>query len=283
MRCRVVIPVLNQLAYTQQCVASLLAGGTPAEALLVIDNGSTDDTPAWLASRPDVPSITNRVNLGCGGAWTQGALAAIGGHINAGAGGSAQWVVLLNNDVVACEGAMTSLLDAADLHRLDVVSPALVEGPLDYDFAEHAAAFRHAMAGTLRAGWFHGVAFAVKREVFEHIGFPDTDRQLGGREDVEFLVRCQRRGVPVGTVGDALLHHFGSITQKAIKLESGIEDLGDRHHFYGKLGMGWLARKRFKRDRQTQARAWVAAERAAHGYAMHMQRQDGRWVDVEYL
>ena len=269
---RVVIPVLNQLRYTQQCVDSLLAAGTPASALLVIDNGSTDETPAWLAARPDIPAIRNRVNLGCGGAWAQGAL-----HDDS------DWVVLLNNDVVVCDRAMDDLFAAADRHGLDVVSPALAEGPLDYDFAQHARAFRDAMRGTLRRGWFHGVCFAVRRRVFERIGFPDTDRQLGGREDVEYLVRCMRHGVPVGTVGDALLHHFGSITQKAMKLESGQDDLGDRAHFYSKVGMGWLARKRFKAERKRQARDWVAQERAAHGYAMHMLRQDGRWTDAMYL
>ncbi|WP_295641743.1 glycosyltransferase [uncultured Methylibium sp.] len=273
MRYRVVIPVLDQLAYTRQCVDSLLGGGTPADALLVIDNASRDDTPAWLAAHPELPSVNNRVNLGCGGAWAQGALLS----------GDADWTVLLNNDIVACDRAMDRMLDAAEAHGLQVVSPSLVEGELDYDFAAHAAAFTASMAGTLRSDWFHGVCFAVRREVFERIGFPDTDRQLGGREDVEFLVRCLRHGVPVGTVGDALLHHFGSITQKAIKLETGADDLGDRHHFYAKLGMGWLARRRFKRERRESARRWVAAERAAHGYAMHMHRQQGRWSDALYL
>jgi len=70
----VVIPVLNQLHFTRQCVDSLLANGVPADALLVVDNGSIDDTPAWLATRPEIRSVRNPVNLGCGGAWTQGAL-----------------------------------------------------------------------------------------------------------------------------------------------------------------------------------------------------------------
>lgn len=272
MRYRVVIPVLNQIAYTRQCVDSLLAGGTPADTLLVIDNGSTDETPQWLASRPDVPSLHNRVNLGCGGAWTQGALV-----------GDAEWTVLLNNDVVLCDHAMDRMLDAADRHGLDVVSPSLVEGPLDYDFPAHAADFIARMSGTLRRGWFHGVCFAVRRKVFEDIGFLDTDRQLGGREDVEFLVRCTRHGVPVGTVGDSLLHHFGSITQKAMKLESGQDDLGDRDHFYRKLGMNWFARKRFKSERRALARRWVGDERAAHGLTMHMLRESGGWTDAKYL
>jgi GT2 family glycosyltransferase len=272
MRYTVVIPVLDQLHYTRQCVDSLIAGGTPPDAILVIDNGSSDDTPQWLASRSDIRSLRNRVNLGCGGAWTQGALLA-----------DSEWAVLLNNDVLVADHAMDHLLDAADKHALDVVGSALVEGPLDYDFAAHAAMFQAKMAGTLRRGWFHGVCFAVRREVFEQIGFPDTDRQLGGREDVEFLLRCLRHGVPVGTVGDALLHHFGSITQKAIKLDTGQADLGDRDHFYRKMGMNWLARKRFKHDRRQQARHWVAEERAHHGLAMHMLRVNGLWRDAEYL
>ena len=273
MRYRVVIPVLDQLAYTRQCVESLLAAGTPAEAMLVIDNGSSDDTPTWLAARPELPSVRNRVNLGCGGAWTQGAVLV----------GDADWVVLLNNDVLACRDCMTRLLDAADRHGLDVVSPSLVEGPLDYDFAAHADAFLTAMTGSLRRGWFHGVCFAVRRSVFERVGFPDTDRQLGGREDVEFLVRCLRNGIPVGTVGDALLHHFGSITQKAIKLETGQSDLGERRHFYAKIGLNWFGRRRFKRERRQLARDWVAAERAERGYAMHMLRSGGQWQDAAYL
>lgn len=272
MAYNVVIPVFNQLAYTQQCVASLLAAGTPADAILVIDNGSDDDTPAWLASRPDLRSVRNAVNLGCGGAWTQGALLT-----------DAEWTILLNNDVVVPRGTLQALVDTAEARGLDVVSPSLVEGALDYDLDAHATKFRAAMAGAWRPDWFHGVCFAVRRRVFETIGFPDTDRQLGGREDVEYLLRCQRNGVPVGTVGDALIHHFGSITQNAIKLETGLNDLGDRHHFYRKVGMGWLARKRFKQRRYDLARRWLAEERAAHGYVMHMLRSDGQWRDADYL
>ncbi len=270
--CTVVIPVLNQLQYTQQCVHSLVASGTPLEEILVVDNGSTDDTPTWLSGMPSMRSVRNAVNLGCGGAWTQGALVA-----------TDDWIVLLNNDVVVGPDTMRALFAAADRHRLDVVSPALVEGALDYDFASRAAAFTAEMKGTLRRGWFHGVAFAVRRRVFETIGFTDTDRRLGGREDVEYLVRCERAGVPVGTVGDSLLHHFGSITQNAIKRETGARDLGDRTYFYRRLGMGWLERKRFKAARKRSAEAWAASEMSTHGFALHMRRDADGFTAVTYL
>jgi len=268
----VVIPVLGQLHYTRQCVESLTAHGVPVSSLLVIDNGSADDTPAWLASRPDVRSVRNRANLGCGGAWTQGALLADG-----------DWVVLLNNDIVCGHDVIGAQIDAAMRLGLEVVSPALVEEDLDYDLDAFAADFTANMRGTVRRGWFHGVCFAVRRDVFERIGFFDTDRLLFGREDAEFRARCARAGIPVGTVGDAVLHHFGSITQKAIKLETGQKDLGDRDYFYARVGMSWWARKRFKAERSRLAREWVQAERTAHGYAMHMLREDGAWRDALYL
>ncbi|HJW10236.1 MAG TPA: glycosyltransferase [Albitalea sp.] len=268
MKYSVVIPVLNQLHYTQQCVASLLANGVPARSLLVIDNGSSDDTPAWLASRPDIPSIRNAVNLGCGGAWTQGAL-----HSDS------DWVVLLNNDIVCAHNFIEAQIRAAETHGLGVVSPSMVEFELDYDLAAFTQEFLRKMSGTLREGWFHGVCFSVKREVFHKIGFLDTDRLLFGREDAEFLARCKHNGIKVGTVGDALMHHFGSITQNAMKKEQGVSKFGDHRYFYSKIGLNWWGRQQAKFARKSQTANWSAAERERTGMTLHMVHRGG---SVEY-
>lgn len=269
MRYAIVIPVLNQLRYTQLCVESLLAQQVPPESLLVIDNASTDDTPAWLGAHPEIPQIRNGVNLGCGGAWTQGAMQAL----------KAEWVVLLNNDVIAGPRAIDAMLDAAEREGLQVVSPALLEGDNDYDFAAYAPGYLDKVRGIVRRDWFHGVCFAVHRSVFERIGFPDTERQLGGHEDKEFLVRCRRNDIPVGAVGDAVFHHFGSITQKALKEATQARSLGDRHLLYRKLGFSWLARKRFQAAERRRARDAVAAESArTGGLSLHMNREQGQWV-----
>ncbi|MEP7056489.1 MAG: glycosyltransferase [Caldimonas sp.] len=268
MRYTVVIPVLNQLHYTQQCVQSLLAHGVPAESVLIIDNGSTDATPQWLATQPQIRSVRNPVNLGCGGAWTQGALLA-----------QSDWVVLLNNDIVCAHDFIGAQIDAAERLGLDVVSPALVEIDLDYDLAAFSAGFVAKMGATLRPGWFHGVCFSVRRRVFEQIGFPDTDRLLFGREDAEFRARCLRAGLKVGTVGAALMHHFGSITQQAMKREQRVAKFGDHRYFYAKLGLGWFGRQQAKFARKAQAAQWVRAERAASGLTLHMLHRDGH---IEY-
>jgi GT2 family glycosyltransferase len=268
MRYTVVIPLLNQLRYTQQCVDSLLANGTPVESLLLIDNGSTDETPAWLASRPDIRSIRNRVNLGCGGAWTQGALASP----------DADWVLFLNNDIVVAHDAIGAMLDAANRFKLDVVSPALVEIDLDYDLGAFTERFVGEMRDVVRDGWFHGVAFAVRQEVFHRIGYLDTDRLLFGREDSEFLFRCLHHGLHVGTAGAALMHHFGSITQIAMKKEQRVDKFGDHRYFYARIGLDWWGRQRYKYRRKSRAIKWAREERAAHGMTLHMQRRGGDWI-----
>jgi hypothetical protein len=161
-----------------------------------------------------------------------------------------------------------------------VVSPALVECELDYDLAAFTAAFVRAMGDTVRAGWFHGVCFTVHRQVFEQIGFLDTDRLLFGREDAEFRSRCLRAGIAVGTVGAALIHHFGSITQAAMKREQGVADFGDHRYLYAKLGLGWLGPPARQALAQVAGpRNGRAPEQAAHGMTLHMVHRDGR---VEY-
>jgi len=265
MRYTIVIPVLNQLHYTQQCVDSLLAQGIPVSSLLIVDNGSTDATPQWLASRPDIRSVRNEVNLGCGGAWTQGALLS-----------DSEWVVLLNNDIVCAHDFISAQIDAAEQHGLEVVSPSMVEFELDYDPVAFTADFLGKMSGTLRRGWFHGVCFSVHRSVFHRVGFLDTDRLLFGREDAEFLARCQRHRVAVGTVGNALLHHFGSITQKAMKSEQGVKRFGDHRYFYARIGLNWWGRQKAKFARKSRTSAWSRQERQRSGLTLHMVRRGGQ-------
>ena len=263
----VVIPVFNQLKYTASCVESLLRQHVKPENILVIDNASSDDTMLWLEGHPELRRYRNRTNLGCGCAWTQGVVLSP----------DAEWIVLLNNDVLAGSDAISSLLDAVEREKLGVLSPALLEGLNDYDFDNFALLYQKSMSGMIRRGRFHGVCFAVHRSVIEQIGFPDTDRRLGGYEDAEFLFRCRRAHIPVGIVGDSVFHHFGSITQKAIAQQTGQKSLGDRKYFRARIGSNWWSRKQDKLMMWFAFRKWISQERVKSGFSLHMIRKDGAW------
>ena len=67
-----IIPVFNQLHYTRNCLGSLNRDGVEDRNIVLVDNGSTDGTREFLASRPELKVISNEKNLGCSAAWNQG-------------------------------------------------------------------------------------------------------------------------------------------------------------------------------------------------------------------
>ncbi|MCC6141056.1 MAG: glycosyltransferase [Nitrospira sp.] len=100
--CSIVIPVWNKLELTRQCLIAL--GPATEEVsfeLIVVDNHSTDGTPAFLASLGgDVRIISNDDNLGFAKACNQGASVASG-----------EYLVFLNNDTIPLKGWLSALVE----------------------------------------------------------------------------------------------------------------------------------------------------------------------------
>jgi GT2 family glycosyltransferase len=259
----------NQVDYTRQCVDSLVRHGYDLGRVVAVDNGSSDDTRDYLQTLPLGGRILNRRNLGCGVAWNQGVLAF-----------QAEWTVVMNNDVVVSAGWLENLIAAAEALGAKVVSPALVEGPLDYDldaFAQDATARMRAVA---RLGGRHAVCMCVHRSVWEQVGFFQANPGLWGYEDTLFFNTLQQAGIPTAIVGAAWLHHYGSITVTAMKQERGLSDkqgLSARNN-YRLLGKSFLRRKWERMARRRQEQLWRADELARYGMTLHGERRDGAFV-----
>ena len=103
----VIVPCFNQRGFTQLCIKSLLRHTRLPWELILIDNGSTDDTAAYLAGVQDaapvpVTVIRNSRNLGFPAAVNQGLQAARG-----------EYLMLLNNDAVVTDGWLDQLIALA--------------------------------------------------------------------------------------------------------------------------------------------------------------------------
>jgi GT2 family glycosyltransferase len=99
----VVIVNWNGRHYLETCLASLAAQSYPATEIILVDNGSTDGSVAWVAEyHPFVRLICNERNLGFAAGNNQGLRAANG-----------TYVALLNNDVWAEPGWLAALVAAA--------------------------------------------------------------------------------------------------------------------------------------------------------------------------
>lgn len=261
----IVIPVFNQLPYTRQCLESLNAAGCPDAMIVVVNNASTDGTAEFLAARPALRVITNPENRACAAAWNQGFQAS-----------STAWVLFLNNDVVTPRGWLENLVAFAEKSGADLASPALGEGELDYDLAGYARDFMAEMRTVSRRGIDGGVCFLVHRRVFAGIGGFDENFRKGGNEDVDFFWRARAAGFRLATTGCSYLHHFGSVTQNALKQERGSTRAETIGYFRTKWKITWWQR-RWSRWRRQVTVAWQAGnERRRHGHSLREWRTGGK-------
>ena len=261
----------NAIKYTKLCVESMLRHGTPLDRLIVVDNGSTDETRDYLKSLPLGERVFNKQNLGCGVAWNQGVLAQ-----------QAEWSIVMNNDVLVSPGWIEALIRTAQDKGLKIISPALIEGPLDYDFEQFAPQAARTMQNALRIGNPHAVCLAVHESVWADIGYFQAMPKLWGYEDTMFFHAAYQAGIPMATTGASWLHHFGSITQSEMKKERGLTEkqgLGDRHN-YRYLNQSWLARKLQKRQKVANLKAWRAQELNEFAMTLHGVRENGgfKWL-----
>src|SRR5579859_4948321 len=101
--CSIVIPVFNNCFYTRLCLASLRSNreAEPPFEIIVVDNGSTDDTAVVLKQfEADISeTIRNPKNLGFAVASNQGAALARG-----------KYLVFLNYDVLVEPGWLAEMV-----------------------------------------------------------------------------------------------------------------------------------------------------------------------------
>ncbi|WP_377270740.1 glycosyltransferase family 2 protein [Peterkaempfera sp. SMS 1(5)a] len=123
-RVSVVVIVFNDARRIADAVHSALDQGEAVGEVLVVDDASTDATPAILArlaeNHPRIRVITREVNSGgCGTPRNEGIAAA-----------RERYVTLLDSDDVLPPDAARTLLDAATAHRADVVAGVAVRREL---------------------------------------------------------------------------------------------------------------------------------------------------------
>jgi O-antigen biosynthesis protein len=217
-RAAIVIPVYNASFYTRVCLASLEHVQDGAE-VIVVDNGSTDETPALLAAWAD-PGRGRRFLrfeevLGFARAC------------NAGAGATErEFVVFLNNDTFVLEGWLTNLLRPFDEAPAIMVTGSRLLYPTGH--VQHAGvAFskegpHHVLVGApgetpfvLRRRDYQvvtGAALAVRRAEFERQGGFDSSFH-NSFEDVDLCLKIVRDGGRVVYVPDSVAYHFESMTE----------------------------------------------------------------------
>jgi GT2 family glycosyltransferase len=214
----VVVLTWNALDYTRKCVASLLKHTHRRHELILVDNGSDQDTLDYLtkleAEQPGVKVIFNGKNLGFAAGNNVGIAAAQG-----------DYVCLLNSDTVVTAGWLEALLSPAEKSaRVGLVGPVtnrisgaqqLASVGYDEDTLEglddFAAGRSAAEAGKSQGAlMIVGFCLLMKKRLIERIGGLDEGFGQGNYEDNDYCLRAMLAGFNSVVAFDSFVHHFGS-------------------------------------------------------------------------
>lgn len=211
----------NAPQFTKLALESIREYTSHPYEVIIVDNGSKAETTDWLRTLDDVTVIYNAENRGYAGGNNQGIAAARG-----------EYVVLLNNDVIVTEGWLDTLLSAFDrVPGLGVSAPRsnrVAGHQVTTDSAYPDIPQMHAYAAKRRERWRGhgyvtdraiGLCLCIDRRVIEEVGGIDERFGVGNFEDDDFCLRVRAAGYRIYVCDDAFIHHFGSQTFAANKID----------------------------------------------------------------
>lgn len=227
----VVVLCCNEAGLTRQCLDSVLRHTDTAFELILVDNGSTDQTPhlleeiqAQAGSCPllsRVQLLRNETNRGYPAGCNQALAQARG-----------DFLVFLNNDTVVTSGWLSRLIGWALSNGPHVglvgpttsYAPAPQLVPVDYQSVEGIQPFAQRQrleqqGKALKVERLSGFCLLVRREVFDKVGTFDEQFGLGFFDDDDLCLRARKQGFQLLVALDVFVHHFGSRTFQGLGID----------------------------------------------------------------
>lgn len=221
-RLSIIIVTFNSRAEIDACLRSLTDGIHVDREIIVVDNASTDGTPAHIRERwPGIRLVQLGANLGFARATNLGIQQTFG-----------ELVLLLNPDTEVPAGAIDRLIAALERDkRIAAVGPRIVgrDGSAELSFGSMVSPLAELRQKALMAGnkrrtpivhhvvermtrrtrdvdWVTGACLLTYRADLEAVGLLD-ERFFLYMEDVDLCASIRARGRGVQFVADVEVHH----------------------------------------------------------------------------
>lgn len=217
----IIIVSWNTSDLLSQCLNSICQTGSRfAFDMIVVDNGSTDDSVSMVEARfPHVRLIKNDGNQGFARANNQGLEIA-----------SSRYFMLLNSDTIVLPGAIDTLIEMADQNpNVGMIGPKLLnmDGSLQKSWASFPSIlsemvgqnFRNRtpvpnIPNTFEVDWIMGACMLVRSEVVRDVGKLDEDYFFYS-EETDWCFRIKKQNWKIWyTTNTAIYHLWGGSTKR---------------------------------------------------------------------
>jgi len=217
MKTSIIIPIFNQLDYTQKCLESIFLYGSKYDfEIIVVDNASTDGSKEYLLGLGNrIVAIYNEKNLGFAKACNQGAGIAQG-----------EYLLFLNNDTVVTNNWLDILVKELD-NNMDVaiVGPKLLYP--DNTIQQAGVVFKrnkqpyhiyHREKGEQpyvnkkrRFQCLTAACFSIRSNVFKAVNGFDESYQ-NGYEDVDLCLKVGELGFGILYCPESVVYHYAGVS-----------------------------------------------------------------------
>lgn len=213
----IIIPTYNQAKYLKACVESIGEHTDLPYEIIIVDNGSTDETADYLKEIGS--QVRYRIladNHGFAGAVNMGLMMAKGTTL-----------LLLNNDTLVTDNWLDNMLACLNSEsKIGMVGPVTnyISGDqqIDVPYTDIIDMYEFARrnnesnpARWIRTDRLVGFCLLFRRELLEKVGYLDEGFEVGNFEDDDYNIRVRLHGYSLVIVKDSFIHHFGSVSMKA--------------------------------------------------------------------
>lgn len=211
-RVTIIIPVFNNWHHTENCLRSLSRQNLDSSVqVMVVDDGSSDETPERLKQIPGIQVVTQPKNAGYMYAIRAGVAAA-----------ESEFVLLLNNDVIVCDNWLEPLLARAEDPQIGAVGSMLLfpNGSLQEAGAlmfTDATGANFGKGDDPRRAWYQtphqvdycsGASLLVRKTAWDEVGGFDVEFAPAYYEETDFCFALRDRGYAVWYEPSSRLFHI---------------------------------------------------------------------------
>ena len=229
----IIVPCLNHYQVTKRCIESIAHHTRNKYELIIVDDGSSDETQEELSKIYPVGygtiQIRHNTNLGFSKSVNDG--------INAAKG---KLIAVFNNDMIVSKDWLKPLIAALDTDKmLGMISSTLIEPDMCNadEFIDYIA--KLPKPDKPIEYWSKGGPWLFRAEVLKDIGAFDENFLHTTYEDWDYLIRMALKGYKHGKALDSFVYHFSRLTQKGeLKKRAGAVDYQaiNKEYFYKKWG-----------------------------------------------